>query len=228
MYLIATSPLAVRTIFVQGSDDETQETPYIYLPGWILLSSASFIANVLITNSVAVRSRHKTHLLELVDTGLDVVVLAPLRSQMDVLRHFRTMHHRWNEFVPFIVVVKWVLTSSLVFAGVGLYKMTVTPAPGNACAAQIDWMLPYFSMSLAVTLLCMAVIVYGIITGPCIGQRTRRLWIKVIVESLLLLAVAPTVFLVLYITSETRRDCPLLVVTMIMVRFSSMCSPHGC
>ncbi|KAK0229271.1 hypothetical protein EDD85DRAFT_1026787 [Armillaria nabsnona] len=105
-----------------------------------------------------------------------------------------------------------------IFAGVGLYKMTVTPAPGNACAAQIDWMLPYFSMSLAVALLCMAVIVYGIIMGPRIGQRTRRLcqWIKVIVESLLLLAVAPTVFLVLYITSETRRDCPLLVLTMIM------------
>ncbi len=228
MYLIATSPLAVRMIFVQGSDDETQETPHIYLPGWILLSSASFIENVLITNSIAVRSHHKIYLLEWVDTGLDVVVLAPLWLQMDVLCHSRAMHHCWNEFVPFIVIVKWALTSSLVFAGVGLYKMTATPATGNACAAQIDWMLPYFSMTLAVTLLCMAVIVYGIITGPRIGPRTPQLWIKVIVESLLLLAVAPTVFLVLYITSETRRDCPLLVVTMIMVRFSSMCSPHRC
>ncbi|PBK92365.1 hypothetical protein ARMGADRAFT_1165978 [Armillaria gallica] len=182
MYLIATSPLAVRTIFVQGSDDETQETPYIYLPEWILLSSASFIANVLITNSIAM------WLCWLLYDG------------------------RWM----FSIIPGLYIIVGTIFAGVGLYKMTVTPAPGNACAAQIDWMLPYFSMSLAVTLLCMAVIVYGIITGPRIGQRTRRLWIKVIVESLLLLAVAPTVFLVLYITSETRRECPLLVVTMIM------------
>ncbi len=41
--------------------------------------------------------------------------------------------------------------SILVSAGVGLYQMTVTTPSVNACAAQIDWMLPYFSMVLAVT-----------------------------------------------------------------------------
>ncbi|PBK70191.1 hypothetical protein ARMSODRAFT_1018282 [Armillaria solidipes] len=178
MYLIATSPLAVRTIFIQESDDKTQET-HIYSPGWILLSSTSFMANILITNSIAM----------------------------------------W--FCWFLCGRRWMFSvipglCIIVGTSFSLYKMIATPASGDACAAQIDWMLPYFSMSLAITLLCTAVILYCIIMGPRIGRRTCWPWIMVIVEELLLLAVVPTVFLVLYITSDTRRGCPLLVVTMIM------------
>lgn len=147
---------------------------------------------------------------------------------MDVFRHSRTVHPRRNKFVPFIVVVKWELTSSPVFAGFSLYKMITTSALGNSCATQIDWMLPYFSMSVAVTILCTVVILYRTVMGPSIGRRTRRLWIKVIVESSLLFAVGPIIFLVAYITSDVRTGCPLPVLTMIMVSFSSVCFPPGC
>ncbi|SJK96780.1 uncharacterized protein ARMOST_00026 [Armillaria ostoyae] len=55
MYLIATSPLALRWKFVQGiTDDETQETTYIYSHGWILLSSLSFTAVILITGCIVI------------------------------------------------------------------------------------------------------------------------------------------------------------------------------
>ncbi|PBK70185.1 hypothetical protein ARMSODRAFT_974664 [Armillaria solidipes] len=122
MYLIATSPLAIRWTFVQGiTDDETQETTYIYSPGIWSLSDDRYTL------------------------------------------------------------------------------------PGNACATQIDWMLPYFSLSLAIMILCTLVIIYHI------EEETRWLWIKVIIESSLLFAAAP----VFYITSDKRMRCPLLVVTMI-------------
>ncbi len=118
---------------------------------------------------------------------------------------------------------KFELTSNLVFASVSLYQMTVTPPSGNACVAQLDWMLPYFSMVLAVILSCALLTLYHIVIDRRIGGRILRLWIKVIVESLLLFAAVPVV----YIMSDTHTGCPLLVVTMIMVSFSSMfCLPR--
>ncbi len=118
---------------------------------------------------------------------------------------------------------KFELISNLGFASVGLYQMTVTPPSGNACVVQLDWMLPYFSMVLAVTLSCALVTLYHIVMDRRIGGRTLRLWIKVIVESSLLFAAAPVV----YIMSDTHIGCTLLVVTMIMVSFSSMfCRPR--
>ncbi len=145
---------------------------------------------------------------------------------MDACRHSRTVHYRRNEFVPFvIIVVELEVTSNPVFAGFGLYEMTTTPPSGNVCTAHIDWMLPYYSMSLAVTMLCALVILCRIMMGPRIGGRTRRLWIKVIVESSLLFAAGPIVLLVTYITSDIRTSCPLLAVTMSTVSFSSLFSP---
>ncbi len=111
VYLIATSPLAVRSIFVQViGDDETQGTTYIYSRGWILLCSTSFMANILITNCIAVRPYHYTYLSEGVDAGygLDLALLVSQWSQMDVCCHSRAVHHHRNQFVPFIVVAKWV------------------------------------------------------------------------------------------------------------------------
>ncbi len=110
VYLIATSPLAVRSIFVQAiGNDKTQGTAtYIYSPGWILLSSTSFMANILITNCIIVRQNHYTYLPEGVDAGygLDLAVLVPQWSQMDVFHHSRTVLPRRNKSVPIIIVVK--------------------------------------------------------------------------------------------------------------------------
>ncbi|SJK96765.1 uncharacterized protein ARMOST_00011 [Armillaria ostoyae] len=88
------------------------------------------------------------------------------------------------------------------------------PSPGNTCAAQIDWMLPYYSMLLAVTMLCVLVILYRIVMDPCNGRRTRRLWIKVILESSLLFAIGPMILLAIYIKSGMGTSCPVLDVTM--------------
>ncbi len=60
-------------IFIQGRE----ETTYIYPPGWILLTSTSFMANIVITSCIAVRRYHYTNLSEGVDSGygLDLAVL---------------------------------------------------------------------------------------------------------------------------------------------------------
>ncbi|KAK0463416.1 hypothetical protein IW261DRAFT_1575666 [Armillaria novae-zelandiae] len=100
----------------------------------------------------------------------------------------------------------------MIFAGVGLHQMTVTPPSGNACEAQINWILPYFSMMLAVTVPCMLVSLRYIVNGPGIRGRALRLWIlNVITPSLLFFAAVP----VAYISSDTRTGCPLLSMTMI-------------
>ncbi|PBK70197.1 hypothetical protein ARMSODRAFT_1018287 [Armillaria solidipes] len=119
VYLIATSPLAIQPIFVQGKDDGTQGTTYVYSPRWILLSSTSFMANIFITNCIVIW---------------------------------------WCWFLSgrkwmFAVIPGLCTIIGSIFAGFGLYEITTTPSPGNTCAAQIDWMLPYYSMSLAVTML---------------------------------------------------------------------------
>ncbi|PBK70178.1 hypothetical protein ARMSODRAFT_1018269 [Armillaria solidipes] len=178
VYLIATSPLAVRSIFVQGRE----ETTYIYPPGWILLSSTSFMANILVTNCIA------------------------------IWRCWFLSGRRWM----FSVIPGLCTLVGTVFSGFSLYKMIATSASGNTCATQIDWMLPYFSMSVAVTILCTVVILYRTVMGPSIGRRTRQLWINVIIESSLFFVVGPIIFLVVYITSDIRTGCPLPVVTMIM------------
>ncbi len=102
MYLIATSPLALRWKFVHGiTDDETQETTYIYSHGWILLSSMSFMAVILITGCIMVSRYHDyAYLSEGFDAGfgVDLVVLVFCWSEIDVCHHSRTMHHRRNEF----------------------------------------------------------------------------------------------------------------------------------
>ncbi|PBK70177.1 hypothetical protein ARMSODRAFT_1018267 [Armillaria solidipes] len=207
MYLIATSPLAIRSMFVEGiRHDETQETIYIYTPGWMPLSSTAFMVNILITDCMVFDGGYY---------GLDLAVLVPLWSLMDVCRHSWTVHHCWNKFVPFIIiVVKLEVTSNPVFAGFGLYEMTTMSPSGNACTAHIDWMLPYYSMSLAITMLCTFVILCRIVMGPRVGGRTCRLWINVIVESSLLFAAGPIILLVTYITSDMHTSCPLLAVTM--------------
>ncbi|KAK0186153.1 hypothetical protein F5146DRAFT_1143726 [Armillaria mellea] len=166
VYLIATSPLALRSIFVQGREETTV---YLSSLGGFLLTSTSFMANILITNCIAI----------------------------------------W--WCWFLSGCRWMFSvipglCTLIGMRFSLYKMITT----------IDWMLPYFSMSLAVTILCMVVILSRTVMGPRIGWRTRRLWIKVVVKSSLLFAVGPILFLVIYTMSDTRTGCPLPVVTMIM------------
>ncbi|KAK0186156.1 hypothetical protein F5146DRAFT_1227749 [Armillaria mellea] len=111
----------------------------------------------------------------------------------------------------FVVIPGLCIIIGTIFAGFGLYQMAITTPLGNGCAAQIDWMLPYFSMVLSVALSCMLVTLYHIVISSRIGERTLRLWIKIVIESSLLFAAAP----VAYILSDVRTTCPLLGVTMI-------------
>ncbi|KAK0227594.1 hypothetical protein IW262DRAFT_544885 [Armillaria fumosa] len=107
----------------------------------------------------------------------------------------------------------WTIIGSI-FAGFGLYGMTTSPPPGNACVAQVDWMLPYYSLSLAVTMLCTLVIIYRIVMDHRSGGRIRQFWIKTIIEGSLFFATGPVILLVLYIKSGIRASCPVLDVTM--------------
>ncbi|PBK92274.1 hypothetical protein ARMGADRAFT_1105081 [Armillaria gallica] len=197
MYLIATSPLALRWKFIRGiTNNKTQETTYIYSHGWIILSSMSFMAVILVMGCIMIWwcwFFAGQRLMFAIIPGLCITV-----------RTSSALYHYHQKFE---------LTSNLVFASVDLYQMSVTPPSGNACVVQLDWMLPYFSMVLAVTLSCALVTLYHIVMDRRIGGRTLRLWIKVIVKSSLLFAAVPVV----YIMSDTNTGCPLLVVTMIMV-----------
>ncbi len=106
MYLVATSPLSLRWTFIQGNtDDETQETTYIYSRGWILLSSMSFTAVVLITECIVVSRYHYTYLSKGLDAGtrVDLVVLALLWSKMDVCCDSRDMRHCRNQLSSLIL-----------------------------------------------------------------------------------------------------------------------------
>ncbi|KAK0493385.1 hypothetical protein EDD18DRAFT_1356819 [Armillaria luteobubalina] len=195
MYLIATSPLALRWKFIQGiTNDETQQ--YIYSHGWMLLSSTSFVVVILTTACIAIWwcwLFSGQRLMFAVIPGLCIIV--------------------GTSSAFFIVIIKQLeLTPNLVFAGVGLHQMTVTLPSGIACEAQIDWMLPYISMILAVTLSCTLVSLFYIAMGPRIWGRTLRLWINVTIQSLLLFAAVP----VAYILSDMHTACPLLGMTMIM------------
>ncbi|KAK0229281.1 hypothetical protein EDD85DRAFT_974327 [Armillaria nabsnona] len=177
MYLITTSPLALQWTFVQGiTDDETQETTYIYSHGWFLLSLISFMADILITSCITI---------------------------------WQCWVHSGRKWM-FAVIPGLCIIVGTTSAGIGLYQMTITTPPVDACVAQINWMLPYFSMVLAITLSCVLVTLYHIIMDR-IGGRILWLWIKVIIESSLLFAAVP----IIYITSDIHTGCPLLVVTMI-------------
>ncbi len=77
---------------------------------------------------------------------------------------------------------------------------------------------------LAVALLCTLVTLYHMVISPHNGGKTLRLWVKVIVESLLLFTAAP----IAYILSDMRTACPLLGVTMISVSCSSVNSLPTC
>ncbi|PBK92370.1 hypothetical protein ARMGADRAFT_1081159 [Armillaria gallica] len=160
VYLIATSPLAVRSIFVQAiSNDKAQGTAtYIYSPGWILLSSTSFMANILITNCIT------------------------------IWRCWFLSGRRWM----FSIIPGLCFLIGTIFAGFGLYQMIATSASGNTF------------------------ILYRTVMGPRIMRRTRRLWIRVIVESSVLFIVGPIIFLAVYVMSDMSTGCPMLVVTMIM------------
>ncbi len=166
-------------------------------------------------------------LLERLDIGIhvDLVMLVLLWLKMDVCCDSRNMCHCQNQLSSLILYHQKIRTDvNHSFSDIDLYQLTITPLSDNACAAQIDWMRPYFSMMLAIALLCMLVTLYHMVIGPHIGGRTLQLWVKVIIESLLLF----TVVLVAYVLSNMHTVCSLLGVIIITVSCSSMHSFSTC
>ncbi len=154
-----------------------------------------------------------------------MAVLDPLWSQVDVCRHSRTVHHRRNKFSSFYHYhQKFELTSNLASAGVGLYQMAVTNPPSQRMCGPNRLDAPILLYGGCRNTVVYASHLLSHHDGSMHSGRILRLWIKVIVESSLLFAAAP----VAYIMSDTHTGCPLLVVTMIIVSFSSMCCLPRC
>ncbi|KAK0463407.1 hypothetical protein IW261DRAFT_1613648 [Armillaria novae-zelandiae] len=189
MYLITTSHLAVRWTFVRGGfirHGETEETVYNYF----------FDAP-------------KWMLLSTAAFMANTIIADCIM----IWRCWVISGRRW----AFIIIPGLCTIVGTIFAGFSFYQETATPPPGSAwSASQIDWMLPYFSLSLTVTLYCTLVIIYRItVTKPSIEMGTRRLWIEVIVESAALYAVALIIMLAFYARGDVHANYPIVVTTMI-------------
>ncbi|KAK0493378.1 hypothetical protein EDD18DRAFT_1179860 [Armillaria luteobubalina] len=189
MYLVTTSHMAVRWTFVRGGfirHGETEETVYNYF---------FYAPRWMLLSTVAFMAN---------------TIIADC---IMIWRCWVISGRRW----AFIIIPGLCTIVGTVFAGFSLYQETATPPPGSAwSAAQIDWMLPYFSMSLTVTLYCTLVIIYRITaTKASIETGIRRLWIEVIVESAALYAVAFIIMLAFYARGDTHANYPIVVTTMI-------------
>ncbi|KAK0229255.1 hypothetical protein EDD85DRAFT_140939 [Armillaria nabsnona] len=189
MYLITTSHLAVRWTFVRGGfikHGETEETVYNYF----------FDAPKWMLLSTAAFMANTL-----------------IADCIMIWRCWIIAGRRW----VFIIIPGLCTIVGTIFAGFSFYQETATPPPGSAwSAAQIDWMLPYFSMSLTVTLYCTLVIIYRItVIKASIETGTRRLWIEAIVESAALYAVALIIMLAFYARGDTHANYPIVVTTMI-------------
>ncbi|SJL05152.1 uncharacterized protein ARMOST_08525 [Armillaria ostoyae] len=195
MYLITTSHLAARWTFLRGGfirHGETEETVYNYF----------FDAPKWMLLSTAAFMANTL-----------------IADCIIIWRCWIICGRRW----AFIVIPGLCTIVGTIFAGFSFYQQTATPPPGSAwSAAQIDWMIPYFSMSLTVTLLCTLVIIYRItVIKPSIENGTRRLWIEVIVESAALYAVALIIMLAFYVKNDVHTNYPIVVATMITVSFGA-------
>ncbi|KAK0455352.1 uncharacterized protein EV420DRAFT_596244 [Desarmillaria tabescens] len=189
MHLIATSHLAVRWNFVRGGfikHGETEETVYGYF----------FDAPKWMLLSTAAFMANTL-----------------IADCIMIWRCWIICGRRWM----FVIVPMLCTIVGTIFAGFSIYQQTASPPPGSAwSAAQIDWTLPYFSMSLVVTLLCTLIIIYRIIMiKPSIEKGTRRLWIEVIVESASLYAIALIILLAFYTTGNVDANYPIVIATMI-------------
>lgn len=189
MYLITTSHLAARWTFLRGGfirHGETEETVYNYF----------FDAPKWMLLSTAAFMANTL-----------------IADCIMIWRCWIICGRRW----AFIVIPGLCTIVGTIFAGFSFYQQTATPPPGSAwSAAQIDWMIPYFSMSLTVTLLCTLVIIYRItVIKPSIENGTRRLWIEVIVESAALYAIALIIMLAFYAKNDVHTNYPIVVATMI-------------
>ncbi|KAK0210028.1 hypothetical protein DFS33DRAFT_1378021 [Desarmillaria ectypa] len=189
MHLIATSHLAVRWSFVRGGfirHGETEEATYNYF-----FSAPKWM---------------------LVSTAA-FMANTFIADCIMIWRCWIICGRRWT----FIIIPGLCTIVGTIFAGFSLYQQTAAPPPGSAwSASQIDWTLPYFSMSLVVTLLCTLVIIYRItMIKPSIENGTRRLWTEVIVESAALYAIALIILLAFYATGDVHANYPIVVATMI-------------
>ncbi|KAG7453252.1 uncharacterized protein BT62DRAFT_54108 [Guyanagaster necrorhizus] len=203
MHLIATSHLAVRWDFIRGGfirHGQTEETTYDYF----------FDAPKWMLLSTAAFMANTL-----------------IADCIMIWRCWIICGRKWM----FVVVPGLCTIVGTIFAGFSIYQQTATPPPGSAWStAQIDWLLPYFSMSLAVTLLCTLLIIYRITAvRPSIKKETRWLWsIEAIIESAALYAIALIILLAFYATNDVHTNYPIVVATIITVSFAlalSLSSP---
>ena len=120
------------------------------------------------------------------------------------------------------------LTCVLVFASFSLYQQATTPPPGSAwSAAQIDWLLPYFCISVSVTVGCTSLIVFKIWnthhrTDKLTGLKSQRAYkfsrlIHILVESAAVYAAAMIITLAFYKHGALNANFPISLTSTITV-----------
>ncbi|KAK0210000.1 hypothetical protein DFS33DRAFT_1289784 [Desarmillaria ectypa] len=198
MYLIATLHLALRWCYVRGafiSHGQTDETAFDYLFDAPKWMLASSVTFVMNT------------------TIADFVV---------VWRCWNVWGRRWIvAAIPSLCNVV-----GIVFAGFSLYQQATTPPPGSAwSAAQIDWLLPYFCISVTVTVGCTTLIVFKIWNAHRETDRLTQLKshraykfsrvICTLVESAAMYAISMTVTLAFYKQGGLSANFPICITSTI-------------
>ncbi|KAK0493442.1 hypothetical protein EDD18DRAFT_1464929 [Armillaria luteobubalina] len=198
MYLLATLHLAVRWCFVRGSfigHGQTDETSFDYLFNAPKWMLISTVTFIVNT------------------TIADFVV---------VWRCWNV----WGQKKIVAAIPSFCNVVGIVFAGFSLYQQTTTPPPGSAwSAAQIDWQLPYFCISVSVTVGCTSLIVFKIWntqhqTDKLTQLKSHRCYnfrrlIYTLVESAALYAASMIVTLAFYEHGAPNANFPIVITSTI-------------
>ncbi|KAF8904245.1 hypothetical protein CPB85DRAFT_979633 [Mucidula mucida] len=207
MHLLATAHLAARWNFVREAfivHGATAESTYDYL---------STSPRWMLTSSVAFSS----------NTLIADCIL--------IWRCWIIWGTRWVvvAFPMFCTVV------GTIFAIFSIYQQATTPPPGSAWSeAQIDWGVPYFSMSLTVTVLCTILIIYRVVTvrgdtnslGVTTAYRvvSYNAVIEIVVESAALYSISLCIWMAYYVKGVPEGNYPLVILTTATVSLTrSLC-----
>ncbi|KAK0445346.1 uncharacterized protein EV420DRAFT_1572616 [Desarmillaria tabescens] len=198
MYLIATLHLALRWCYIRGSfiiHGQTDDTAFDYLFNAPKWMLASSVAFTVNT----------------------------------IIADFVVVWRCWNVWGR-----NWIVGAipslanivGIVFAGFSLFQQATTPPPGSAwSAAQIDWLLPYFCISVAVTVGCTSLIVFKIWNSHRETDRLTQLpshrsykfsrVICTLVESAAMYAVSMIVTLAFYQHGALNANFPISITSTI-------------
>ncbi len=237
MYLLATLHLALRWCYVRGSfigpwANGRDRVDYLWnAPKWMLICTATFVVNTTIADFVVVSHgefirvrfqcwRHKPKVWRCWNVWGRRWIVAAIPSFCNVVGiGMSCTFLAWSS-----------LTRVLVFACFSLYQQATTPPPGSPWGtAQIYWLLPYFCISVSVTVGCTSLIVFKIWnahreTDKLTQLKSHRSYkfsrvICTLVESAAMYAASMIITLAFYKHGALNANFPIAITSTITVGF---------